>query len=106
MDLLFASSGIEAEVVEAAERLELTAGVTASVARTGHLVAMKVLARNDATRPQDRLDLAGLLRVTGAGELDRCRQALQMMTDRGYSRGRKLSAELDAALTEFQWVEP
>ncbi len=103
VDLLFASSGIEAEVVEAAERLELVAGVPAPVARTGHLLAMKVLARNDATRPQDRLDLAGLLGVTGPAELKRCRQSLQLMMDRGYSRGRRLLEELDAALTEFAY---
>ena len=34
----------------------------APVASIAHLIALKVLARDDRTRPQDRLDLAGLFR--------------------------------------------
>jgi hypothetical protein len=56
VDLLFASSGIEPEIVAAAESLEAFAGVVVPVARTGHLIALKVLSRNDATRPQDAVD--------------------------------------------------
>lgn len=52
-DLLFASSGIEALVVAEAEPLEVLPGVTVPVARTGHLVALKLLSREDRTRPQD-----------------------------------------------------
>src|SRR6185437_6664854 len=47
VDLLFASSGIEPEVAEAAERIELFPGLVAPVARSGHLIAMKLLARDD-----------------------------------------------------------
>lgn len=52
VDLLFASSGIEAEVAQSAEALEITPGLTLPVARIGHLIALKVLAREDVTRPR------------------------------------------------------
>jgi hypothetical protein len=45
LDLLFASSGLEREVCEAAERLEIVPGVAVPVARAGHLVGMKLLSR-------------------------------------------------------------
>lgn len=43
-DLLFASSGIEPEVAAEAEPLEVMGGVVLPVARTGHLLALEVLA--------------------------------------------------------------
>lgn len=58
VDLLFASSGIEAEIVSAADRLELVAGTTVPVATVAHLIAMKILSRDDRRRPQDRVDLS------------------------------------------------
>jgi hypothetical protein len=39
VDLLFASSGVEAEVVGAAENLEVLPGLWVPVARAGHLLA-------------------------------------------------------------------
>ncbi len=53
VDLLFASSGIEAEIAAAAVHLEILPGLSAPVAAIGHLIAMKVLARDDRRRPQD-----------------------------------------------------
>ena len=53
IDLLFASSGIEPEVVADAESIELLPNLTMGVARTGHLIALKVLSRDDVSRPQD-----------------------------------------------------
>jgi hypothetical protein len=44
VDLLFASSGIEGEVVSGAARLEVLPGLSVPVAATGHLIALKVLA--------------------------------------------------------------
>jgi len=51
IDLLFASSGIEPEIVAAAEPLETLPGLEVPVARLSHLIALKVLARDDRTRP-------------------------------------------------------
>jgi sugar/nucleoside kinase (ribokinase family) len=42
LDLLFASCGIEPEIVDAAEPLAVFADVVLPVARTGHLIAMKL----------------------------------------------------------------
>jgi len=58
VDLLFASSGIEPEIVSAAEEIELVPELTVPVARLGYLLALKVLARDDRERPQDWDDSA------------------------------------------------
>jgi hypothetical protein len=71
--LPFASSGIEAEVVADAEPIELLSGLTMSVARTGHLIALKVLSRDDISLPQDLVDLRALLRAASLAELGRAR---------------------------------
>jgi predicted nucleotidyltransferase len=94
IDLLFASSGIESEVVGHAEPLELLPGLRIGVARTGHLIALKVLARDDVNRPQDLVDLRALLRVASTDELTRARHSLRLIAERGYHRGRDLEAEL------------
>lgn len=99
IDLLFASSGIEREVVGDAEPIELLRGVTVGVARTGHLIALKVLSRDDVTRPQDLADLRALLRVASDSELARARHALTLIRDRGYHRGRDLMSEMDRLFT-------
>jgi predicted nucleotidyltransferase len=96
IDLLFASSGIEQEVVRDAEPLEVLAGLTIAVARTGHLIALKVLSRDDVTRPQDLADLLALMRVASPAELTRARDSVTLVTSRGYHRGRDLAAELKA----------
>jgi hypothetical protein len=101
VDLLFASSGIEPEIVAAADPIEVVPGLIAPVARLGHLVATKVLARDDRTRPQDRVDLAALLARADAAALGQAREALALVTRRGFQRGRDLHAALDAAMREF-----
>jgi hypothetical protein len=60
IDLLFASSGIEPEVVGEAEPIELLPTLTIGVARTGHLIALKVLSRDDPRRISS-LELASLM---------------------------------------------
>lgn len=101
IDLLFASSGIEPEIVTAAEPIEAVPGFTVPVARIGHLIALKVLARDDRTRPQDRVDLAALLDRADAETMREARAALALMTQRGYQRERDLLGALTAALHEF-----
>lgn len=53
LDLLFASSGIEREVVDTAEETDVFEGVGIPVASVAALIALKVLARDDLARPQD-----------------------------------------------------
>jgi hypothetical protein len=98
IDLLFASSGIEREVVIEAEPIELLRNLTIGVARTGHLIALKVLSRDDVTRPQDLADLRALLRVASSAELARARQLIALIAARGYHRGRDLVSEMNTLL--------
>jgi predicted nucleotidyltransferase len=98
VDLLFASSGIEPEVVHDAEPLRLFATVVVPVARVGHLVALKLLARDDRARPQDQVDLRALRAVTDDTEIRRARQAVALIEERGFARGRDLHAALEAWL--------
>jgi hypothetical protein len=95
IDLLFASSGIESEIVAEAEPLDLLQDFRIGVATTGHLIALKILSRDDVTRPQDLVDLRALLRVATSDELARARQALTMITTRGFHRSRELLVELE-----------
>ena len=94
VDLLFASSGIEPEICGAAEPIEIGADVVVPVARTGHLLAQKVLSRGP-DRLQDDIDIQALMAVADEEERDRCRQALRFIERRGANRGKDL-------LTEFQ----
>ena len=98
IDLLFASSGIEPEVVAEAEPIELLPNLTMAVARTGHLIALKVLSRDDLRRPQDLVDLRALLRVATSAEISRARGALALIAARGYHRSRDLTTELNILL--------
>lgn len=100
VDLLFASSGIESEIVDAAERVEVLRGLWLPVARIGHLIVLKLLARDDATRPQDSVDLSALLDVADEDELRLSRHVVALIEGRGYARGRDLEADLDALLAE------
>lgn len=104
-DLLFASSGIEREVVEQADVLEVLPGLFAPVAKTGHLLALKALAlRPDRPqdRPQDFADIRELLAVADDDELQRARQALELISRRGFDRGKDLEAELEEQLRQFR----
>jgi len=102
LDLLFASSGIEEEIVGGAENLEIFPGLTARVARTSHLLALKVLARDDETRPQDAADLRALLAYSTPSELADVPELLSLIEDRGYSRGRDLQAAWKTAFENFR----
>lgn len=93
VDLLFASSGIGAEVIRDADLLDVLADLSVPVASTAHLIALKVLARDD-DRPQDQVDLRALVRVASTDDSVRAREALALITARGYHRGRDLEKEI------------
>lgn len=94
VDLLFSSSGIESELVEAAQVVDIGGGLPVPVARPGHLVALKLLSTSDQ-RPQDRLDLVALRDVLNEAELALAREGVRLIVARGYARGRDLVAALD-----------
>lgn len=101
IDLLLASSGLEPEIVARADRLEIVPGLVVPVARTGDLIAMKVLSRDDRRRPRDAEDLRGLLEHASATEIQLARSSLKVVTTRGFHRGKDLEQELDRALQEL-----
>jgi predicted nucleotidyltransferase len=90
VDLLFASSGIEREIVDVAEALEIAPGITIPVARSGHLTAMKLLSRSPQ-RARDNDDLQALLPTLDAGEKRRVKTAIALIEKRGFARGRDLA---------------
>ncbi len=94
VDLLFASSGIEPEVVAEAEPVEIASGLIVPVAQLGHLLAMKILARDDQQRPQDLVDIRDILAVAPPEEFERARDALRLIAKRGYQRDKDLLKEL------------
>ena len=94
VDILFASSGIEPEIVAGATQMELIAGLVVPVALVGHLIAMKLLARDDDTRPQDRSDLVALRASATVADLRLAEQTIDLIDARGFGRGRDLRAAL------------
>lgn len=94
VDLLFASSGIEPEIAQAAQVLEITPGLRVPVATIGHLIALKILARDDATRPQDLGDLRALLAEATDDDLALAQRSVELIEKRGFNRGRELSTSL------------
>lgn len=95
VDLLFASSGIEPEIVDAALEVHIGGGTPVRVARVGHLVALKLLSQDPAARPQDALDLHALRSVLDAEETRRAREACALIARRGFHRGRELGLLLE-----------
>lgn len=95
VDLLFAACGIEAEIVQAAEPLEIAAGLVTDVAQVGHLIAMKLVSRDPRRRPHDQQDLVNLASVADNAEWQRAEAAVELIVQRGFSRGRDLQAGLD-----------
>ncbi len=100
VDLLFASSGIESEIVEAAELIEIVPGLAIPIARLGHLLALKVLARDDRRRPQDWDDIRALLSEASPADVDEAGHALALIEQRGYQRERPLVEQLEQILRD------
>jgi predicted nucleotidyltransferase len=100
VDLLFASSGIEPEIAECADLLEILPGLQVPVARIGHLVALKVLARDDRRRPQDWDDIRALLEEASPADIEEARRSVALIAQRGYHRGRPLVEHLEQILRE------
>lgn len=101
VDLLFASSGVEADLVARATELEILRGVIVPVATVGDLIALKVLSRDDERRPQDAIDLRALIQRARPDDLTTARQTTASIVARGFHRGRDLFALLDEALRRF-----
>lgn len=100
VDLLFASSGLEPEVVESAEVLEILPGLVVPVARAAHLVVLKLLARDDESRPQDSMDLRALRSTLTATDESEVRRLAGLVMQRGFHRERDLLTMAEEFLAE------
>jgi len=99
IDLLFASSGIEPEIVERATPIEFGGAGPVPVANAEELLAMKVLSMTD-TRLQDRIDAQRLLQFTAQLDVSLVREHLARITARGYAREQDLEAKLALVLRD------
>ncbi len=102
VDLLAATSGIEPEVVAAAEPFEVYAGLNVPVVTTGHLLALKTL----AGRFQDLADLENLLQHAEDKHLQDAREALELISRRGFDRGKHLQAEFAKLVDASRSTDP
>ena len=64
------------------------------IATTGHLIALKPLARDNQQRPQDLADLRALRAVASPTDYRAEHEAIQMISARGFDRGRDLTVSL------------
>jgi predicted nucleotidyltransferase len=94
VDLLFASCGIEPEIVQEAEQLEIYPDLTLPVATLSSLLSMKILSADDEERFQDKADILSLLRNAKKEDLDRTKELLALIDTRGFGRGRDLLSNL------------
>ncbi len=97
VDLLAASSGIEAEIIASSTHVDLPHVGPLLVASATDLLATKVLAMSDA-RPQDRIDARGLLLTNPSLDVEAVRARLALIRQRGFDRDEDLDAKLDAVL--------
>jgi hypothetical protein len=93
-DLLFASSGIEPELIRSAIPIELLPGLVIPVATVAHLLALKVLSVSEE-RPQDLVDIRSLLAVATDVDLEQAREALRLIGQRGFGRSKQLIQEFE-----------
>jgi hypothetical protein len=93
VDLLTASSGIEPEIVARATPVAIEGVATVLVAEAEELLAMKVLSMN-ARRLQDRIDALRLLEVNSELDIQRVRDDLSLIEQRGFHRRQDLAAKL------------
>ena len=101
LDLLFASSGIESEVAASSEILEIMPGLRLPVARTSHLIALKVLSRDDIRRPTDLADLRSLIARASQDDIRGAERALALIMERGFHRGRDLPSLFQQLLKDL-----
>ena len=101
VDILFASSGIEREIVLASREIEIFDGLKIPTASTGHLLALKILSRDDIRRPQDASDIRALLENAQDDDLNEARDALELITARGFHRNRDLQVSLEEAIAQM-----
>jgi hypothetical protein len=99
VDLLFASSGIEPEIVDRASEIDVLSLGPVPVARAEDLLAMKVLSMNDL-RLQDRIDAQNIMKYCPEIDLYAVREQLERIAARGFHRNQDLRAKLQRLIDD------
>lgn len=100
IDLLFCTSGIEKEVVETAEKIEILKDLYVNVASTSSLIAMKTLSSTHKQRRQDLLDLDNLIREANDEELKEAKKLILLIQTREFNDGKNLSEHFSLLLKD------
>ncbi len=101
VDLLFASSGIETEVVTRSTIVQMKRRVELPVANAEELIAMKVLSMSKH-RLQDRADVQRLIQYSSNLDIARIQDNLALIESRGYNRDEDLQAKFDDLYAETE----
>lgn len=88
-DLVFATCGIEPEVVAQADDIEVFPGHTVPTASAEALIAMKILS-SPPSRPRDAEDIRAIARTNPGFDAALVVTLLGMIEGRGYARGQEL----------------
>jgi hypothetical protein len=79
-------------------RLEVLPRLSAPVATTGHLIALKTL----AGRNQDLTDLGSLIPAASTQDLKAAREAVRLIHARGFNREQDVATDLDKLMSELK----
>jgi len=81
--------------------MEVYPGLTAPVATIGHILVLKVLALAPG-REHDERDIGWLFAEATDEDLQQARDALALIAERGFNRGKDLSGEFRRLYERFQ----
>ena len=101
VDLLFASCGIEDEIVKRATPVMVRGSLNVPVAATEELIAMKILSMSEQ-RIQDRIDIHRLVQFATGLDTDRIRDDLALITKRRYHRDQDLLSKFESIMSEIE----
>lgn len=101
VDLLFAASGIENEVVADATEIQVVRGISAPVAALPHLIAMKVLSASER-RPRDWDDIESLVSHASDGELRESQRLVRLILERGYGQNANLLEDIAMYIRRYR----
>ena len=102
IDLLFSSSGIETEIVQSAVVIEVFPNLPLPVANLSHTLAMKIVSENNSDRIRDRDDIRKLLCIATSDQIEFCKEALTLIEERGFNRGKNLKKAFENAFESFR----
>jgi len=102
---LFASSGIEPEIVATAEEAEIFPAINGLVATIPSLIALKVLSANANNRLQDIIDLQHLIKEATPNDINTARDLMKLITNRGFNRNKNLLKDFEGYIMQFEQLD-